>query len=551
MLRRIKIENLALVENLELEFDKGLTVLTGETGAGKSVIVTALGLALGDRADREFIRFRSDSASVEAVFDVSRLSPDYKKEFAEVIFDGQVRVSREFSRDGSSRVKINDHPCTLAQLKTVTEPIAEILGQHANQMLMDENNHLDFLDHFASLDSIKESVAAKYHAWRQVVDEYQQVKERRDRIVKERELLTFQKNEIEKAAVSVGEEEELTNEKRVLDSARLLMEAASNIQAILDSEENSVLTLMGTAEKELEKMAKVDSKLEARTEEVTSLIYQLQDFRNFIEQYGGSVQDDPARIEEINLRLDELYKLKKKYGGSERSILDALDEINRKLADSPPDIDSYIESLKKKSFALFDDYSQQALALSDTRKKAADYLEKLVTKELTELAIDSGGFKFEFVYQDDPEGVIMENRAVKPGPNGLETGRILFSANRGEPLKSLVKTASGGEISRVLLALKSAEKKNNKLQHSLLVFDEVDAGIGGQTAIEVGKKLKKLAADSQLLVITHLHQIAREADHHFVAEKGTDKSRRTTITVHSLTDEGKDRELARMVALPK
>ncbi|HKK20984.1 MAG TPA: DNA repair protein RecN, partial [candidate division Zixibacteria bacterium] len=180
-----------------------------------------------------------------------------------------------------------------------------------------------------------------------------------------------------------------------------------------------------------------------------------------------------------------------------------------------------------------------------------DYLEKLVTKELTELAIDSGGFKFEFVYQDDPEGVIMGTRAVKPGPNGLETGRILFSANRGEPLKSLVKTASGGEISRVLLALKSAEKKNNKLQHSLLVFDEVDSGIGGQTAIEVGKKLKKLSADSQLLVITHLHQIAREADHHFVAEKDAGKGRRTTITVRSLTDEGKDRELARMVALPK
>ncbi len=551
MLRSLKIEDLALVESLELEFDKGLTVLTGETGAGKSVIVTALALALGDRADREYIRFRSDKASVEAVFDISRLSPEYKKEFGEYIVGGSIKVFREFSRDGNSRVRISDKSATLSQLKAITEPIAEILGQHANQMLMSEDNHLDFLDHFASLDSIKGLVAEKYRAWRQLVDEYTLVKERRDRMIKERELFLFQKHEIENAKISVGEEEEIVGEKRILDSARALMESASTIQAILDSDDNSILTLLGVAQKELEKMARVDNKLEKKSEDIADLTYQLQDFRNYIEQYGGSIQDDPARIEEINLRLDELYNLKKKYGGSEQSILDALAAINRQLEDTPPDIDSHIENLRKRCSTLFDEYAQHALALSDTRRKAADYLEKLVTKELAELAIESGGFKFEFLYQDDPDGVVLNSRAVKPGPNGLETGRILFSANRGEPLKSLVRTASGGEISRVLLALKSAEKKNNKLKHSLLVFDEVDAGIGGQTAIEVGRKLKKLSADSQMVVITHLHQIAREADHHFVAQKATGKNKRTTIAVRKLSEESKDRELARMVALPK
>ncbi len=550
MLKNIRIENLALVELAELEFDKGLSVLTGETGAGKSIIVTALSLALGGRAEREFIRNKTDKCVIEACFDVSKTSAEYKRLHADFIDDNQLLISREIARDGHSKIKINGKSATLTSLKSASEPIAEILGQHANQMLMNEDNHLDFLDHFAALNEIKQLVADAFADWRATSNELANITAKRDLIARERELLLFQKNEIEKACVTVGEEEQMADEKKILDSARTLMASASTVKEILENEENSVASLLSAARKELDRMAQIDNKLEKKAGELTDIAYQLEDIRSFVEQYGSSIPDNPNRIEEINLRLDEIYGLKKKYGGSEQAVLDSLEIIDTKLAATPPDIDSYINELAEKCLRLFESYSEQALALTDTRKKAAAYLQKLVVKELQELAIDNGGFDFEFIYEDDADGVIINDRAVKPSANGLERGRIVFSANPGEPLKSLVKTASGGEISRILLALKSAEKKNNKLRHSLLVFDEVDSGIGGQTAIEVGRKLKKLSNNNQLLVITHLHQIARESDYHYVAEKKVGKDKRATINVRMLDSAGIQKELTRMVALP-
>ncbi|UCD63789.1 MAG: DNA repair protein RecN [Candidatus Zixiibacteriota bacterium] len=551
MLKRIKIADLALVADVDLEFGEGLVVLTGETGAGKSIVVTALSLALGERADREYVRHGADKGIIEAVFDVSRMTPDYRKEFAELVSDNQLYVFREIARDGNSKVRINGRPATLAQLRAATAPIAEILGQHANQMLMNEENHLDFLDNFAALGDLRRLVADCFHRWKKSAGELAGIKARRDQLAKERELLLFQKNEIAKAKIRVGEEEELNEEKKILDSARTLMASAATIKELIEGEENSLSTLLVLAQKELDRMARIDRHLETRASELAGMGYQLDDLRAGIEQYASSIQDDPRRIEEINLRLDEIYNLKKKYGGSEEAILDSLEAISRKQAEGPPDIDGYIDDLTRQTEKEREGYAQHAHSLSDTRKKAADYLQKLVVKELKELAIDNGGFELEFVYEDDPDGVIIDQRAVKPSPRGLEQARILFSANPGEPLKSLVKTASGGEISRVLLALKSAEKKNNKLRHSLLVFDEVDSGIGGRTAVEVGRKLKRLSADSQLLVVTHLHQIAREADDHYLAEKTGGRGRRVTIDVRKLEPAEIETELRRMVALPE
>ena len=355
-----------------------------------------------------------------------------------------------------------------------------------------------------------------------------------------------------KPGVTIGEEEVLLREKKILDSTRMLMGSANTIAEIFDNEENSVTHLLSLAQKELDKMSEVDSNLEKKSEELTDLIYRLTDLKTAVENYGTTLNDNPFRIEEINQRLDDLYNLKKKYGGSEESILNAVTEIDRKLEETPPDIDQYLDSLQEEVTELFDQYSKVALSLTDTRKKAAEYLKKLVIKELKDLAIDGANFELKFVYEDDPNGVIVNGKAVKPGANGLESGRIMFSANKGEPLKSLVKTASGGEISRILLALKSAEKKNIKQSQVLMVFDEVDAGIGGTTALELGKKLKKLSSGSQLLVITHLHQIAHEADWHYSAEKSSSSTgKRTIIKVNRLTENEITKELKRMVSLPE
>lgn len=549
MLRHLTIENIALVDRVEISFHSGLNVLTGETGAGKSVIVTALALVLGDRAEREYVRHGASEAIVEAEFDVSSLPPAYRKQYAPYLSDNVLTVRREIVPDGTSKVRINGEVSTVTLLREMTSPIAEILGQHANQMLMDEQNHLLFLDYFASLESARESVGERFDHWQKVATELRKVTQKREHLSSERELLLFQKKEIEQAKIQVGEEEDLVRQRKILDSARTLMSTSLLIQEMLDSDGPSVMEILRQARKELDTMVEIDNSLRRSAEEMDNIEIQIEEVRRTLEQYGSSIEDDPARLDEINERLDEIYKLKKKYGGSEEAILKTLDEIDRKLKNRP-DIDSLIAELEKQNEALRESYTREALSLSDARKTAAKYLAKLVVRELGELAIDNGGFEFEFLYEEADDGIIVGERAVRPFAHGLESGRFLFSANPGEPLRSLVKTASGGEISRVLLALKAAEKKNHKALHPVLVFDEVDAGIGGQTAISVADKISRLSDNRQVFVITHLHQIARQADHHYSVYKSSDKDKRAVIRVSYLDDRGRTRELDRMVALP-
>jgi len=549
MLLRLKISNFALVDDLELTFERGLSVLTGETGAGKSVIVTALGLVLGDRADREHIRHGCRRALVEATFSVERLSHQFRTSYADYFDDNTFNITREISRDGSSRVRINSAVATLARLKELTSPLAEILGQHSSRLLLDEENHLLFLDCFASVGELRAEVGELFAQWEKTRLELKRVRHRREELEGERQLLLFQQKEIEQAQIRVGEEDDLNQERRILDSSRTLIESANLIASVLGAEESNIIDVLRTARKELDKMLAVDASLEAQVKQIEEIDFQLEDLRAFIDKYGSSVPDDPNRLEEINQRLDEIYQLKQKYGGSEEAILLFLEATKGKLKDRP-DTSSLIKKLESDNNACRRAYTEKALQLSEVRRKAARYLHKLVVREMADLAIDDGQFDSEFISEEHPDGVELRGQVVKPFAHGLESCRFLFSANPGEPLKSLVKTASGGEISRLLLALKAAEKKNRELSHSLLVFDEVDTGIGGQTAIDVGKKIKKLSQNCQIIVITHLHQIARQADHHYLAEKTGGRDDRVTINVTRLDGPAVAAEIDRMVALP-
>jgi DNA repair protein RecN (Recombination protein N) len=549
MLRQLKIQNFALVDDLKLIFERGLSVLTGETGAGKSVIVTALGLVLGDRADREFIRHGCSRATVEAEFTIEGMSKQYRKDFADYLTDQQLTISREISRNGSSKVKINGAAATLSRLKELTDPLAEILGQHSNRLLLDEDNHLLFLDSFASSVDLRDEVGQLFAKWEQSAAELRRTRRRRDELERERELLLFQQREISEADIRVGEEDELNNERRILDSSRTLIESASMIESLLGGEEAGVIDSLRVARKEIDRMAAIDPGLAEQAKQLEDVDFQVEELRSFIEQYGGAVPDDPHRLEEINLRLDEIYQLKQKYGGSEAAIINSHEEIDAKLADRP-DTSALISRLEAHETADRTAYTTQALQLSEIRRKAAKYLQKLVVKEMAELAIDHGQFDSEFVYDEIEDGVEIRGQIVKPHAYGLESCRFLFSANPGEPLKSLVKTASGGEISRLLLALKAAEQKSRRLSPALMVFDEVDAGIGGRTAIDVGQKIKKISESSQVIVITHLHQIARMAESHYLAVKTGVASKRVTIKVTRLEGPAIKAELDRMIALP-
>ncbi|RKX29409.1 MAG: DNA repair protein RecN [Candidatus Zixiibacteriota bacterium] len=544
ILKKLVIHNFALIKQTSMSFQSGLTVLTGETGAGKSVMVNAIDLAIGNRADKEHIRYGCDSSNVEATFE----------NLSEV---KQVVVFREISRSGNSKVKINGQTSSVSHLRSLTSPKIQIVSQHSGQLLMNEENHLAFFDHLAGLTAECELVAKLYANWRLAVDELKRVSNRREQLIKERELLLFQVEEIEKAELRIGEEEELIVERSRLDSVQGLMSSSSLIQEILSSNSDatnasSVQDMISVVRRELENMAIVDSTLSKNVEALTEIEYQLEELRNSVEQYGATLRDDPVRLEEVNLRLDEIYKLKKKYGGSEESVLTTLAEIQERLK-KLPNIDDLIDSLIAKEKEQRRIYAKKATELSIARRKAAQDIGELVAHELTELSINDAQFKCELVCEEDDDGIVVNGCGIKPTAYGLETVRFLFSANPGEPLKPLVKTASGGEMSRVLLALKSIELNGDRVKESLLVFDEVDAGIGGQTAVEVGRKLKRLSHRFQVIVITHLHQIARLADHHFVAEKKIDNlsDGRTTITIRDLDKEEIECELNRMVALPE
>lgn len=550
MIRRLEIENIALVDHQVIDFSPGLSTLTGETGGGKSVVVTSLALALGARADREYIRHGSDQARIVAHFSLQDMPKPARKRLPRRLQDcEEFTVERVVTASGQSRAKLNGESITVGELRELTNDIAEILSQHASQRLMDDANHLSFLDRFAGIEPEVAILAERFHAWQQTSSKLRQIQRQREQLIKERELLTFQQQEIEQAQLFPGEETELENERRRLDSARELMSGADNIGQLLGGEETSVAMLLAMARKELATMARVDDRLKDKLDLLQSTELEIEELRRDIEQYGGSIEDDPQRLDQVNERLAEIYRLKKKYGGSEQAVLNRLAEISHQLnAKLPPD--EHIAELEKESQQRLEEYAVLARAISDKREKAAKALRKAVLSHLPDLAIDRGDFVCEFIHQKGASPTLEhKGDSVTFGELGLEQARFLFTANPGEPLKSLSKTASGGELSRVLLALKLAEKQQRTGGSGLMVFDEVDTGIGGQTAIAVAEKLRELSRQAQVLVITHLHQIARLADNHYVAEKTTTSGGRTLIKVNRLEGPQIEQEIDRMLAI--
>ncbi len=553
MLRRLYIKNFALVRELAIEFAPGMNVLTGETGAGKSVIIGALAQVLGERADRDDIRSGEKTAVVEAEFDITK-----SKKIVGLLKDNgldcencTLLIRKEmFAGDRATRVFINDQQITAKLLKDITDHLAQLYGQHSHQQLIDEKNHLSFLDSFAGLLPSVEELTAVFSDWQNAEQRLKAAILRKTESEKSRELMQFQKQEIEKARIRVGEEEELLAERKILDSAALLGQKCASILIVLDGDDNAVLSGLSVCTREMGHILPVDKNLRPLGEMLDNATVNLEELRSKLEAYMSSIPDDPVRLEEINLRLDEIYRLKKKYGGSEEGILRSLDEITAELG-RIDNIDQDIIQLRKQSEGHKKDYSQKAAAISEKRLKAAAMLSKMVKKELADLAVGDAGFECEFMVTDDPDGIEYGGRHLKAEPTGLEDIRFMFSANPGEPLKPLSSTASGGEISRVMLALKTAEQARRKESQPLLVFDEIDSGIGGHTARSVGEKLNSLGRDNQLLVITHLHQIAALADHHFAVEKiaSDGKSRRRVISVRKLDDKDKAGEIERMLSL--
>jgi DNA repair protein RecN (Recombination protein N) len=539
MLKLLKIKNIALVHGVELELGPGLTLLTGETGAGKSILIDALGLLLGARASADLIRTGEDVAVVEALIESSDARAALERHGLPAE-DDEIVVRREVQSSGKGRATVNGALVPVGVLRELAPFIANIHGQHEPQGLLDPQTHLDLVDHHAGLDADRAAMAEPFRRLREVEAALESLHRDRREGERRREMLEYQAVEIERAALQPGEEEALRQEKRLQANAGRLAELSGEAYGALYEDEEAVLTRLGHLYRKIEDLGRIDPRFVPYVEARGAVRAQLDDLALFLRDYRESLQVSPGRLDEIEGRLALIDRLKRKYGATVEDVIAFGEKSRSELRDlsSPEERE---RALGQEREALAGRYLAAAIQLSRKRRSAARDLEKKVQGELALLAMERTRFQVLFS-PDSPTGSADDTSAWTD--RGLETAEFLLSPNPGEDLRPLARIASGGELSRILLALKSVASLDAR--GKTLVFDEVDAGIGGRVAEVVGRKLRDMARHHQVLCVTHLPQIASMADRHLVVRKQVERGR-TTTEVGVLDASERVEEVARML----
>jgi len=554
MLQELDIRNYALINRLELNFLPGLNILTGETGAGKSIIIGAVGLVLGERTSADVIRTGAGSALVRCAFHIPGDS-----QVNEIIHevhlkneeeDDMLLLSRELSATGRSKCRINDLSSTISILREVGDHLIDIHGQHEHQTLFRQKEHLDILDNFGGLRSQRQKVTDAHTRLQKLQVEYSRLIKDRDEKLHQKDLLEFQLKELGDAELEDGEEEKLTRERQILNNAELIFEMANSIYERLYSSEEpaflSVLDVLKSIRSDLVKLLEIDSQLEEIQSRFETSMYELEDIAEHMRDYRDRAEFDPQRLVEVESRLDLIHKLKRKYElNSIAEVLSYRDDVARQLEElslSSAKMDDMKSDIQK----AISRARELALQLSKQRRSHAKRLKSLVEKELYSLGMEKTIFEAPVIQNEAENGIIEDDgKQFRLDPNGIDSIEFLLSPNVGEELRPLAKIASGGEISRIMLAIKTVLAQTDGV--STMIFDEIDAGIGGRIAEVVGRKLKELAKDRQVICITHLPQIASLADCHCRVEKKV-LNGRTVVEVHRLNDEERVAEIARMLA---
>jgi DNA repair protein RecN (Recombination protein N) len=535
MLRELNIRNLAIIDDLTVRFEDGLNVLSGETGAGKSIIVDALGLALGDRAQSDLIKAGEKEATVQAFFEIKDTST--LPETGIDIADG-IMLRRIISNSGKSRAYLNDVMVTLQTLSDMGKALVDIHSQHEHQSLLLPEKQRLIIDSYGGHQSDLAKVRELYTVVQSLREEFnaltERVKERAHRI----DLLSFQISEIDSAALKPEEKPLIEEERKILMNLNKLKEATETAYSLLYDADGACTESLGKVISGLRDMQAVDPKITDTLRLLESAVPLLEDAAIELRVYREKYNLDPARIDEVQDRLDLIRRFEKKYGNSIEEILAYRESAAEELKDLEAS-DERLQSLEESLGKHLDVLLRAAQALSSKRKKTAGKVEDLIGKNLKDLAFADARFRIDVLQDSDEEGKYRIN------VNGIDRIEFLFSANPGEPLKPLAKVASGGELSRVMLALKSILADVDHVP--VLIFDEVDAGIGGKTAETVGRKLRKISERHQLLCITHLPQIASLADHHLRIEK-VQKDARVHVAVHELSGAERKEEIARMLS---
>ncbi len=546
MLSQLRVENYALVDELSVEFDAGFSVLTGETGAGKSILVGALSLALGERADTDLIRAGSDSALVEAVFDLST-----EAEMAERLVqlgidvgDGLLTLARTVSRSGRSRCHLNGRTTQVAVLREVGDFLVDMHGQHEHQSPLRVETHLAFLDGHAGLDEARQAFSASYRAYLALLSQLQEEQQRIDRLREREDFYRFQLREIREARVEEGEEERLQRERSILQNADKLKSLLSSVYSSLYEIEGCALEKISSSTGELQTAASYDPTMAGWVEALVEIRYRIEDVARQIAERERQIDLDPAELDRTIERLEILNRLKRKYGGSEATIIEREKELEQEIAILETG-ESTLSDLKHRIDGMVKGLSTQALELSQRRQEAAEKLAEGLTHHLVELGMDGARFEVHLEVEPDDVGpVTVDSRPVRTTEQGIDRVEFLLAANPGEPLRPLVKVASGGEASRIMLALKAMLAHVDQVP--TLLFDEIDVGIGGRVAAIVGEKLEAVSRERQVICITHLAQIASRADAHYLVTKAASRGR-TVTRVEKLDDEGRTNEVARML----
>ncbi len=549
MIEEISIRNIALIDELELELSPGLNIFTGETGAGKSVILKSIGLVLGERTSVDIVRAGADSAAVEvSISSTEQIDKDITE-------SDSLILSRHISTNGRSRCRVNGELVNLKQLEEIGTSLVDIHGQHQHQSLFKIEMHLELLDDFGETSTERESVSEKYNHLLELQREMDTLLHTLKTSEREKELLEFEVKELSTANLIDGEEEELTAELSILNSAEQLFESANHIYNHLEgdimgefsttSTSSSVSTLQNLREatRILSKLTEIDPSLTDLSDRLESSLYELEDIGQQISNYADSVEFNPMRLSEITERLDLISKFKRRYGNTIKEMLAYLDDAQKKLDDLELGSDK-IEEIKEQIQDEEDQLRKLCLALSDKRTKVSKRLSLLVQNELQELGMEKAEFLTAVEPIKDENGFIKrDGNSYAVRENGMDKVEFLIAPNVGSDLRPLTKIASGGEISRVMLALKTVLVRVDNIP--TVLFDEIDSGIGGKIADIVGKKLKKLSQNAQVICITHLPQIARFADRHFLVEKKV-VGEQTLISAKPLTDSERVNEIARM-----
>jgi len=536
MLLELVVENYAVAERLRVRFHEGLNLLTGETGSGKSILVDALGLLLGARASAEAVRTGETRARVAGIFDVRESAALHRtlEPAGLETEEGELLIEREVLAEGKSRAFVNSRPVSAALLRELAPLLADIHGQHDQQLLFSSDAQREMLDSFAAARELLEKTAAAYEAWRAAAAELEALERSEQEKLRLLDLWSFQRKEIEAANLEPGEETALENERRVLQNVQRIEDAATAAYTAIYDGPQSALTQARLAAKRIDELARIDSSVAGLREHLQTADLSLQELSYGLRDYLSRLEANPGRLEEIETRLAAIDKLKRKYGASSAEILAFLDEVRGQIA-AVEHAGERMESLRADQKRLAAEYEKAAAELTARRQAAARKLEKRVEAELAQLAMERTVFR-----------VAMQPAAWSAA--GTDRIEFLVSPNLGETPRSIEKVASGGEISRLALALKTClAAPRGQAAPRTLVFDEVDAGVGGSAAEGIGRRLKKLASTSQVLCVTHLPQIASFADHHYLVEK-QESNGRTAASIEELAPAARTREIGRMLS---